>query len=397
MRPAPPLATVCPPLRPAHFPSVFPSLQLFMYGMLCVILSTGVWLLVASFFELPVSTTHSTVGGVVGFGIVAGGFDAVVWSASSTEFPYFSGVSAIVASWAISPVLSALVAAAFFLAARSLVLRRPRPYQRSLQAFPVLVGITAYINTIFILWKGARSLDTVKRLSQAEAAWISAIVAAVATAAACLVTFLYLDGHIARRYDLRLALRAERERLRREKEAAVIEEGRAGGDGPAAGLQDCLPTLTRDLSGTGSGGTCPGGTDAPASTPDQCAAHGRTACGECEPPLPPAAGETLDAADAALQGCWAHTASGGRSLLKAISAPFKHGMSQDIHDCVDEDARIHEMHGAAEVVHPPTRRTAARPAGPAAGPGKRPGEVLRPTAGGPARLPPCRCSTRRLR
>merc|ERR1719231_1154983 len=39
---------------------------LLIYGMTCVIISVGVWLLLASYLEMPVSTTHSCVGGVVG-------------------------------------------------------------------------------------------------------------------------------------------------------------------------------------------------------------------------------------------------------------------------------------------------------------------------------------------
>lgn len=43
----------------------------------------------ASYLELPVSTTHTTVGAIIGMALVIGGGDAVVWSASSTTFPYF--------------------------------------------------------------------------------------------------------------------------------------------------------------------------------------------------------------------------------------------------------------------------------------------------------------------
>ena len=48
-------------------------------GMLAVILSTGLWLALATFYELPVSTTHSCVGGVIGIAVAAKGFGAVHW------------------------------------------------------------------------------------------------------------------------------------------------------------------------------------------------------------------------------------------------------------------------------------------------------------------------------
>ena len=42
--------------------------EVLIYGMLCVISATGLWLLLASYLELPVSTTHSVIGGDAGGG-----------------------------------------------------------------------------------------------------------------------------------------------------------------------------------------------------------------------------------------------------------------------------------------------------------------------------------------
>ena len=44
-----------------------------MYGMLCALLSAGIWLILATYLELPVSTTHSIVGAIMGFSMVAAG------------------------------------------------------------------------------------------------------------------------------------------------------------------------------------------------------------------------------------------------------------------------------------------------------------------------------------
>ena len=51
--------------------------QAFVLGMLSALLAAGVWLQVASYFGWPVSTTHSIVGAIVGFGVVYGGISAV--------------------------------------------------------------------------------------------------------------------------------------------------------------------------------------------------------------------------------------------------------------------------------------------------------------------------------
>jgi phosphate/sulfate permease len=36
--------------------------DIFMYGMFCALMSSAIWLIVATFLELPVSTTHSIFG-----------------------------------------------------------------------------------------------------------------------------------------------------------------------------------------------------------------------------------------------------------------------------------------------------------------------------------------------
>ena len=74
-----------------------------------MIFCTGVWLILATYFELPVSTTHSCVGGVIGIAVMAKGWGAVHWS----------GVFNIVASWVVSPILTGLLGAGLFFFVRS--------------------------------------------------------------------------------------------------------------------------------------------------------------------------------------------------------------------------------------------------------------------------------------
>jgi sodium-dependent phosphate transporter len=64
------------------------SPQLLMYGMLCALLAAGMWLILATYWELPVSTTHSIVGAIMGMSIVAKGPSSVLWSAKQDAFPY---------------------------------------------------------------------------------------------------------------------------------------------------------------------------------------------------------------------------------------------------------------------------------------------------------------------
>ena len=92
---------------------------LLMYGMTCVIMAVGIWLLLASYLEMPVSTTHSCVGGIVGMTMMSRGSECVVWNEPVDEctfdnFPCVKGVSAIVVSWVLSPVASGICGAIFY-------------------------------------------------------------------------------------------------------------------------------------------------------------------------------------------------------------------------------------------------------------------------------------------
>jgi len=131
---------------------------LLMYGCMCVIFAVGIWLIVATKYELPVSTTHSTVGGMIGMTIVAKGAGCVTWDEEVDMFPYHKGVTAIVLSWILSPLLSAAAAALFFYTVRFFVLRNDNSYNRSFWVYPILVLCTIVLNVFFIIYKGAKGL-----------------------------------------------------------------------------------------------------------------------------------------------------------------------------------------------------------------------------------------------
>ena len=96
---------------------------LLIYGMTCVTISVGFWLIMASWLEMPVSTTHSCVGGIIGMTMMARGKRCVIWNYTKNDynngttnmswdnFPWLDGVAEIVVSWILSPVASGICAA----------------------------------------------------------------------------------------------------------------------------------------------------------------------------------------------------------------------------------------------------------------------------------------------
>ena len=130
-----------------------------MYGCMCVCISVGMWLFLASKYEMPVSTTHSCVGGMIGMTIALKGARCVTWYEEKDLFPYVGGVAGIVLSWIISPVASAAIASTLFAIIRSVILRSQNSLSRTTILFPVLIGGTVTLNSFFIIYKGAKGLD----------------------------------------------------------------------------------------------------------------------------------------------------------------------------------------------------------------------------------------------
>jgi len=95
------------------------NLDIFIYGMISALFASGVWLLIASLRGWPVSTTHTIVGAIVGFGIYTLGMDKINWSV----------VGNIGLSWITSPLLSALVAGIFYYVCKEFLIKRQSKYE----------------------------------------------------------------------------------------------------------------------------------------------------------------------------------------------------------------------------------------------------------------------------
>jgi sodium-dependent phosphate transporter len=131
---------------------------LLMYGCMWVIISVSFWLFLASYLEMPVSTTHSCVGGMIGMTIATVGSDCVIWFKQVETFPYIGGVGGIIMSWFLSPVFSGLISSSVYGLTRKFVLRHNYESNRLNYIYPILVGTTLLINSFFIIYKGAKGI-----------------------------------------------------------------------------------------------------------------------------------------------------------------------------------------------------------------------------------------------
>ena len=134
---------------------------LLIYGMTCVIIAVAIWLVLASYLELPVSTTHSCVGGIIGMTLMTRSTRCVIWNKDPANmafenFPWTGGVAQIVISWVLSPVASGVCAAALYAVVRYGIFAWENCYLRARIAFPLVVFFTVTVNVTYFIVKGAK-------------------------------------------------------------------------------------------------------------------------------------------------------------------------------------------------------------------------------------------------
>ena len=129
-----------------------------MYGCMWVCFSVASWLFTASYLEMPVSTTHSCIGGMIGMTIAIKGGDCVIWYKQKDTFPYAGGVLGMVLSWFISPILSGLISSCLYSIIRLTILRKKYEDKNIYYCFPILVSITMLLNSFFIFYKGSKGI-----------------------------------------------------------------------------------------------------------------------------------------------------------------------------------------------------------------------------------------------
>jgi len=127
-----------------------------IYGMLGSLAAAGTLLVVATRFGLPISTTHSIVGAIVGFGAIAVGVDAVKWGK----------IAQIVLSWVTSPLLAGVIAFFIFQITRIKVLDRPDPVAQIRKLGPVFFFFVFFIIGLVTLFKGLKPLKLDLNLTQ---------------------------------------------------------------------------------------------------------------------------------------------------------------------------------------------------------------------------------------
>jgi len=122
--------------------------RMLAHGMVCAMLAAAVWLNVASYFGMPVSTTHSIVGAIVGFGILQASLAHIHWAK----------LAQIVASWFISPLVGGIMAFIIFKLISRYILSVDKPAVAARKGVPVCTFFTFAILILATIYKGLENI-----------------------------------------------------------------------------------------------------------------------------------------------------------------------------------------------------------------------------------------------
>jgi len=114
-----------------------------LIGALSALLAAALWVSFATWKSLPVSTTHSIVGAMIGFGIMAGGWAVINWGK----------LAAVVLSWVISPIFSLIIAYVMFKVIVKIILEKKDSFLSALKMSPVFIGLAVFVVILSFLFK----------------------------------------------------------------------------------------------------------------------------------------------------------------------------------------------------------------------------------------------------
>jgi len=144
-------------------PGQVPDSATFVWAMMAALLSAALWINLATYVGAPVSTTHAVVGGVLGAGVAAVGFELVNWVT----------MAKITASWVISPLLGGVIAAVFLSFIKVNIIYQDDKIAAAKRWVPALLAIMAAAFACYLVMKG------LKRVWRADYWMVGAIGVAV--------------------------------------------------------------------------------------------------------------------------------------------------------------------------------------------------------------------------
>ncbi len=160
--------------------------DLLVIGMLSALLAAAFWLTVACRFGWPVSTTHSIVGAIIGFAVVAIGLEAVHWW----------GVATIAASWIVTPVLAGVISYFLVLSVQWLIFNKNNPAECARRYVPLYIFAAVFVTSTVTFVKGLKhvGMDLSMPVAILYSVLLAGVVAVISRLAIDRVSFRSLES-----------------------------------------------------------------------------------------------------------------------------------------------------------------------------------------------------------
>jgi PiT family inorganic phosphate transporter len=143
------------------------SPEILLLGFISSLLAAAIWVTLSTWKEMPISTTHSIIGAMMGFGLIAGGISLVNWMK----------VGSVAASWVLSPVAGCILAFIIFKIIIRLIFAKENPVESAKIIGPMIIGVTAFLITSSLLLK--TSLGVRLQITDFEVIIISSVIAII--------------------------------------------------------------------------------------------------------------------------------------------------------------------------------------------------------------------------
>lgn len=131
------------------------GLYIFVAGMSAVLLSSSLWVTLATYKSLPISTSQSIVGAVAGFGLAC-----VLLGDIPSEALHLNTLLGISVGWVLSPIFGGLVSFLIFILIKKLIFDSDHPVDRAKKMIPVFIFLVFFILFIASLSGGLKNLQS---------------------------------------------------------------------------------------------------------------------------------------------------------------------------------------------------------------------------------------------
>ncbi|MEF8880001.1 MAG: inorganic phosphate transporter [Candidatus Thermoplasmatota archaeon] len=151
--------------------------DILLFGFVSSLLAAALWVTLSTWFEMPISTTHSVIGALIGFGLIASGITCVNWGK----------VGFVAASWVLSPVFGCIVAFLVFKIIVKFIFAKDKPVESAKIVGPFIIGVTGFLIMSSLLLKTSLS-EKIGIANTQQTLLLSAVIGIVVT---CIFIFLF--------------------------------------------------------------------------------------------------------------------------------------------------------------------------------------------------------------